>query len=142
MPNIDHIREVREFIAREDDEHFDMATWATSLPGLDIGWPQVPVEDDGSVKFCGTVMCIAGTSVFLTDPKSNALKRNLMEVGSIAMDNMGLTVDEACGLFHKEYWPTKYQFELDDGLPQKEVALNILDRIIRTEDASFLTENV
>lgn len=66
-------------------------------------WVEVPIgiyrDDLTEDNFCGTTMCIAGTSVFLTEGVEG-LRRPTSDFEDIAAERLGLSSVEAHDLFY------------------------------------------
>jgi hypothetical protein len=128
-------------ILREYGKGFGMGTWR--CPGITPGYKVCIDGVPRKAPSCGTVACIGGTLAMLVD--SNALLSSGRIVAQEAPKYMGLTPDEADGLFfnygggqyHHDYcWPQKF---VDDFVAAKtayrkaKVAVALLAEVARTE---------
>lgn len=118
--NVELLRKVQAHIL-EEPKRLDMGAWGVHVNEGDGEW-EAPT--------CGTVACIAGWTVALSQGLSGYELEDLSDVSTLASELLGLNGADACALFYAEDWPKRFRDQLNRRNPQtKAYALVVSHRI-------------
>jgi len=120
--NVKLLRKVAKFILAKP-KRFDMANFGYRLPKKN-GGPE-----------CGTVACIAGWAVILSQGIPQRADVPMPSIGRLeGMVALGISDEQAQRLFYTEPWPKQFaEYDRDQTLKAARIAVKRIEHFIRTK---------